>query len=74
VSAPKAVAVLGSPRGRKYVSITGDETVELVTAWSGGEMVRRNGDWGGREVRRGVAASELGGSFRQRTTQRGVEA
>jgi hypothetical protein len=31
-SAPKAAVVLGSPRRRKYVSITSDEVVELVTA------------------------------------------
>jgi hypothetical protein len=55
VSAPKSATVLGSLRGRKYVSITGDEAVELITAWSSGDlrMTQRKGDWGGREVRRG---------------------
>jgi hypothetical protein len=38
--------MLGLSRRRKYMSITGDEAVELVTAWSGGElsMTRRKGD------------------------------
>jgi hypothetical protein len=53
--APKAAAVLGLPQGRKYVSITGEKAVELVTARSGDKlrMARRKGDWGGREVRCG---------------------
>jgi hypothetical protein len=44
VLALKAAAVLGSPRGRKYVSIT-CKAVELITAWRGGKLrtARRKG-------------------------------
>jgi hypothetical protein len=54
IIATKVAAVLSSPRERRYVSITGDKAIELITARSGGELrtARRKGDWGGREVRR----------------------